>query len=120
MSDWCRVPSTVSNVYATGWCAHAARGVILDSQMQAFNVADELIKDWKDGKFIKKDPIKEVSSNARNSSPIKSLLDQRRVSYITWEDWLYADECERRMGALLGKPREKIYDLKSLLRIWKN
>lgn len=112
MSDWCRVPSTICNVYATGWCAHIAKGVILDSQMQAFNVVDELIKDWNNGKFLKKD------STAKTNS-LKSLLEERQVPFISWEDWCYADMCERRMGALLGKPREKIRDLKSLLKILK-
>lgn len=108
MSDWCRVPSTICKVYATGWCAHVPKGVILDSQMQAFNVADELIKDWNDGKFVKKD-----------SETLKSLLDQRQMQYISWDDWCIVDKYERQMGALLGKPREKIRDLKSLLRILK-
>ncbi|KAI1715399.1 pyridine nucleotide-disulfide oxidoreductase domain-containing protein [Ditylenchus destructor] len=111
MDDWCRVHSEndEASVYATGWCAHDARGVIAESQQQAVAVVDELVKDWNKGQI-----------KPRECQGAKELLDKREVPYITWDEWKYVDECERRMGALLGKPREKIADVQSLLRIRNN
>uniref|UniRef100_A0A915ESY0 NADPH:adrenodoxin oxidoreductase, mitochondrial n=1 Tax=Ditylenchus dipsaci TaxID=166011 RepID=A0A915ESY0_9BILA len=110
MEDWCHVHSQSDEamVYATGWCAHAAKGVIAESQTQAVAVIDKLADDLTAGKILK-----------REVSGAKKLLEERSVPYISWFDWLYVDKCERRMGALLGKPREKIYDATTLLRIRK-
>lgn len=109
MLDWCRVPNDYANVYATGWCSHAARGVIADSQRQAITVADTLIDDWNRGK------IRHKTENTQSN--IAQLLAERSVYCINWPDWKYIDKCERRMGALLCKPREKLHDMITFLRI---
>jgi len=108
MSDWCRVPNTKSNVYATGWCSHNARGIIADSQDQAYLVADQLVAD------LENNTIKVKGANGA-----RELLEKRNVPFISWEDWEYIDGCEKRMGALLGKPREKILELPYFFRIKK-
>jgi hypothetical protein len=73
MTDWCRVPSDSASVYATGWCSHAARGVIADSQQQAYSSADEIIKDWNCGNVRRK-----------CSPSTKELLVSRNVPFIDW------------------------------------
>ena len=48
MTDPFRVRMTAkdkANVYAVGWCAHGAKGVIVDSQLQSTIVAEEIAKD---------------------------------------------------------------------------
>lgn len=65
-------------MYATGWCAHDAKGVIAESQQQAMAVIDELTKDWKEGRIKPK--------NQPESG--QELLDKRKVPYVTWSDWL--------------------------------
>ena len=124
MTDWCRVPEERASVYTTGksslrhshpsslqatvylgWCAGVARGVIAESQNQSFAVVDEMLHDWENGR-IRRNP---------KAQGAKHLLTQRNVRYITWEDWKYIDECERKAGAKLGKPREKLIDYRSLL-----
>ncbi|KAL3070649.1 hypothetical protein niasHT_032439 [Heterodera trifolii] len=115
MSDWCRVISDrQALVYATGWCSHEARGLIADSQQQAYAVADQLADDWETGQIGGRQTVGEA--NERRAMT-KQLLTDRKVSFINWDDWRYIDKCERRMGAILGKSREKITDVSTLLRI---
>lgn len=107
MIDWCRVPDNNANVYATGWCSNAAYGPIANSQRQAISVANEIVNDWNCGKIKHKN--KKLN--------IEKILSERNVEFVSWSDWKYIDECERRMGVLLGKPREKIKDIIALLKI---
>lgn len=107
MLDWCRVPNKHAKVYATGWCSHTARGLIADSQRQAITVADELANDWNCGKIRHKG----------ETFNIEELLVAQGIEYVSWSDWKYIDKCERQMGALLNKPREKLNDIITLLKI---
>lgn len=104
MSDWCRVPNEKSKVYATGWCAHNPIGVIATTQTQAIVVAEELVADWR-------------KSPETSKSGSQQRLEERKIPYITFDDWQYIEECEKRMGRILGKAREKITDVNSFLRI---
>uniref|UniRef100_A0A183C1B1 Elongin-C n=1 Tax=Globodera pallida TaxID=36090 RepID=A0A183C1B1_GLOPA len=112
MSDWCRVVSeTKAMIYATGWCSHEARGLIADSQQQAYAVADQLADDWSSSERqigIVQDAGGD--SDRMATTKMEQLLRERNVPFISWEDWRYIDQCERRMGAILGKSREKITD----------
>lgn len=105
MKDWCRVPNERTRVYATGWCAHSPSGVIAQTQNQSVAVADELVEDWK------KSPDLEMKPGSQRR------LSERRIQYVSFSDWKYVDECERRMGRMLGKPREKFTDVVGFLRI---
>lgn len=69
-------------VYATGWCSHSARGLIADSQQQAYAVADQLADDWLDGRLS---PISGDGDNAATKErPVEQLLNARNVPYISW------------------------------------
>uniref|UniRef100_A0A914LEY8 FAD/NAD(P)-binding domain-containing protein n=1 Tax=Meloidogyne incognita TaxID=6306 RepID=A0A914LEY8_MELIC len=115
MIDWCRVPKENSLVYATGWCSHAARGLIADSQQQAYSVADQIYEDLNKINSTK-NSIQKMSARTQ----IEQKLCSRGVEFINWDDWKYIDECERRMGAILGKTREKMSEISSILRIMRN
>ena len=105
MTDWCRVTSNVSKVYATGWCAHNPSGVIAQTQSQAVAVADEIAKDFKNYS----------SDHPRSGSVTK--LRERQVAFLTFSDWKYIDECERMMGRILGKLREKIQNVSEFVKL---
>ncbi|KAL7071946.1 hypothetical protein ACQ4LE_008573 [Meloidogyne hapla] len=115
MIDWCRVPNEKALVYATGWCSHAARGLIADSQQQAYSVADQIYED-----LSKNYSTKNITKEMPARTQIEQKLRSREVEFINWDDWKYIDECERRMGAILGKTREKMTEISSILRIMRN
>ena len=105
MKDWCRVASDISKVYATGWCAHNPSGVIAQTQSQAVAVADEIAKD-----------LKNYSSDGQRPGSV-SKLEERKVAFLTFSDWKYVDECERMMGRILGKLREKIQNVSEFVKL---
>lgn len=38
--------TTLKNVYASGWAATGAKGVLASTMMDAYGVADTIISDW--------------------------------------------------------------------------
>uniref|UniRef100_A0AC34QJW3 NADPH:adrenodoxin oxidoreductase, mitochondrial n=1 Tax=Panagrolaimus sp. JU765 TaxID=591449 RepID=A0AC34QJW3_9BILA len=105
LSDWCRIPSDNCKVYATGWCAHNPNGVIAQTQSQAVAVADEIAKDF--AQYSKKDN--------KNGSELR--LQSRKVPFLSFNDWKYVDECEKMMGRILGKLREKIQNVPEFIKL---
>ncbi|CAK5050266.1 unnamed protein product [Meloidogyne enterolobii] len=79
MIDWCRVPNENSLVYATGWCSHAARGLIADSQQQAYSVADQIYEDLNKINSTK-NSVKKMSARTQ----IQQKLCSRGVEFINW------------------------------------
>ncbi|CEF61065.1 NADPH:adrenodoxin oxidoreductase, mitochondrial [Strongyloides ratti] len=106
MKDFYRVDN--SNIdtdcltYATGWCIHGAKGVIASTQADAFGVAGELYNDLCNNKFGEK-------------KGIKTLLNNRKIRYINWDDWKKIDEKEIELGKVYGKEREKLQNVLEVL-----
>ncbi|CAL2040876.1 unnamed protein product [Caenorhabditis brenneri] len=105
MKDHCRVNMSLScpaNVYATGWCAHGPRGVIVDTQQQSIFVADQITADFAHNR-------KSVASG------VGMLLAERKVPFISWDAWKLIDQQERDQGKLTGKIREKFTTFEKFL-----
>lgn len=105
MKDHCRVNMSLScpaNVYATGWCAHGPRGVIVDTQQQSIFVADQISADFAHNR-------KSVASG------VGMLLAERKVPFISWDAWKLIDHQERDQGKLTGKIREKFTTFEKFL-----
>uniref|UniRef100_A0A0K0F0U2 NADPH:adrenodoxin oxidoreductase, mitochondrial n=1 Tax=Strongyloides venezuelensis TaxID=75913 RepID=A0A0K0F0U2_STRVS len=106
MIDYCRVDNssidTECQTYATGWCAHGAKGVIANTQADAFTVAGELFNDLSNNKFGEK-------------TGVKSLLESRNIRYVSWDDWRKVDQKEIELGKKYGKEREKLQNIFEVL-----
>uniref|UniRef100_A0A1I7TE43 NADPH:adrenodoxin oxidoreductase, mitochondrial n=1 Tax=Caenorhabditis tropicalis TaxID=1561998 RepID=A0A1I7TE43_9PELO len=105
MKDHCRVNMDIScpaNVYATGWCAHGPRGVIVDTQQQSIFVADQIASDF--------------AHNRKRIAPgIELILKERKIPFISWDAWKLIDQQERDKGKLTGKIREKFTTFEKFL-----
>nr|CAD7456832.1 unnamed protein product [Timema tahoe] len=97
-------------LYSAGWLATGPMGVILSTMNNAFTVAQTIAKDFKDGVV---DPITEKSGFQH----VCSLLKDKGVQWVSFSDWERIDQVEKERGARLGKPREKIVDIKEMLSI---
>ncbi|KAM3721894.1 NADPH:adrenodoxin oxidoreductase [Dirofilaria immitis] len=96
MRDTVRVATEEDSlVYAAGWCAHAPRGIIAYTQVNAGNVADRLCFD-----------LQKYGLKAAQITGSHQRLLSRKVRYLTWDDWKKIDEEEKRLGAAHGKKRE--------------
>nr|CAD7393206.1 unnamed protein product [Timema cristinae] len=97
-------------LYSAGWLATGPMGVILSTMNNAFTVAQTIAKDFKDGVV---DPITKKSGFQH----VCSLLKDKGVQWVSFSDWEKIDQVEKERGARLGKPREKIVDIKEMLSI---
>ena len=93
------------NLYAAGWVATGPTGVILTTMANAFHV----------GKLMSKELL--IMGNKAGSTGLRSILDKKGIPIVTYSDWRKIDKAECERGAELGKPREKITDVKKMLEI---
>ncbi|PPQ72895.1 hypothetical protein CVT24_001492 [Panaeolus cyanescens] len=119
--------TTLRNVYASGWAATGAKGVLASTMMDAYGVADTIISDWKNavsgsGTNVAQDVAPEMKHDepemhglpALNSSPELDEIPpevQEAVNGGTvtqYEGWRKIDAEEIRRGQVLGKERERM------------
>lgn len=93
------------NLYAAGWVATGPIGVILSTMTNAFQVAALMCKE-----VVANDP-KEATQG------LLKILNSKNVQTVSYDQWEKIDAVEREMGEKLGKPREKIVDIKKMLEI---
>ncbi|KAF8216548.1 hypothetical protein K438DRAFT_1747758 [Mycena galopus ATCC 62051] len=103
----------VRNVYASGWAANGAKGVLATTMMDAYAVADVVWKDVENSG----DAVTTVSEMhaefAMNPAPADDLpppevRDAVPGPIVTYPDWKRIDAEEVRRGELLGKERERM------------
>ncbi|EPQ53049.1 FAD/NAD P-binding domain-containing protein [Gloeophyllum trabeum ATCC 11539] len=127
--------SVLKNVYASGWAATGAKGVLASTMMNAYAVADTILSDYfaalpgsVPGASVQTIPVSPpepssgdlaesdgaVGKTVMNASPhpedppaeIVELVKQGSVT--SYEDWKRVDEEEQRRGREKGKERERI------------
>lgn len=94
-------------LYSTGWLATGPTGVILTTMNNAFTTADMICQDLKKVNLDEK-PGFEI---------IKQDLKNKNIQMVMWKDWLKIDEYEQNEGKKVGKPREKLLDIKKMLEV---
>ncbi|KAF9035195.1 FAD/NAD-P-binding domain-containing protein [Panaeolus papilionaceus] len=121
--------TTLRNVYASGWAATGAKGVLASTMMDAYGVADTIISDWKEaansgagGTSAALNEAPEMRHDepelhglpALNSSPELDVIPaevQEALnggSVTQYQDWRNIDAEEIRRGQVLGKERERM------------
>lgn len=96
------------NLYSCGWLATGPTGVILTTMSSSFATADLICQDLK----------KKVSCSSKAGyEMLEKLLKDRNIQTVSWEQWKKIDQFEVSEGIKIGKPREKIIDIKKMLDI---
>ncbi|KAG5637314.1 hypothetical protein H0H81_005007 [Sphagnurus paluster] len=89
------------SLYASGWAATGAKGVLATTMMNAYNVADTLLSDWQSG-------ITGDTYSNPEDLPLK-VVEGLRTGIITeYTDWKRVDAEEVRRGTQVGKERERM------------
>lgn len=105
------VPNTdgrvAPGVYAVGWVKTGPTGVIAHTMGESFEVAENLIDDYKQG-------IVGTEQNRPGFSGIKDKITSRIVG---WGDWEKIDAAEKTKGLSEGKPREKFTSVDEMLNV---
>lgn len=97
-----------SGLYCSGWVGSGASGVILNTMNSSFEVAKRIMNDIKCGEID--------CTHKLGSESILNKLKETGVDVIHFQDWKKIDQLEQEMGKALGKPREKVVDVKEMIR----
>ncbi|PPQ86566.1 hypothetical protein CVT25_006158 [Psilocybe cyanescens] len=109
----------LKNVYASGWAATGAKGVLATTMMNAYGVADTILTDWKASSGLDQNSAGESDPQvhdlpALNLNPtldelpeeIQKAVEQKLVTQ--YDDWRKIDQEEVRRGEVLSKERERM------------
>jgi len=106
----------VRNVYAVGWAARGARGVLAGTVLDANDVAGAVVDDWRINAVREGGSEGEVDVLPRASDVVGGLEGVPEVverglyegNVLEYDAWRRVDEEERRRGRLGGKERERM------------
>lgn len=96
------------NLYAAGWAATGPTGVILTTMTNAFQVARLMYND--------------LMSSLEIGSPgwegcLRHLVEFEEIQTVSYEGWQKIDRVEQERGRQQEKVREKIVDVREMLKI---
>ncbi|KAI0631733.1 FAD/NAD-P-binding domain-containing protein [Trametes polyzona] len=115
----------VRNVYASGWAAMGARGVLASTMMDAYAVADTILQDHFPNENVHTTAISESEAEAGAAAaadtveilpkevdgdaiPPEVEAGWREGRVTDFEDWKAVDAEEVRRGEAMGKERERM------------
>lgn len=114
----------IENVYASGWAATGARGVLASTMMNAYAVADTILADSYPEEFRREGGVLDtVEKRAGKEVPVRKVLPEEvhddsvpvevRKALVegevtTYEDWKLVDAEEVRRGEERTKERERM------------
>ena len=89
----------LTGIYVSGWIKRGPYGVIGTNKADAKETVANLIADLRDGTFL----------SPHNAEPesMDSLLKERGVRYVSYEEWQDIDRLEMAMGMPGRRPRVK-------------
>ena len=99
--------SVIANEYVVGWARTGPQGLIGPHKAASAHVVEHMIADGA-GLEARKLPEREA---------IDSLLRQRGVQIVSFNDWKRLDDVEVARGERRGAPRDKIVDVESMLEV---
>ncbi|KAF5313910.1 hypothetical protein D9619_013067 [Psilocybe cf. subviscida] len=111
--------AVLPHVYASGWAANGAKGVLATTMMDAYGVAEQIIADWKTGKSSVSSADAERDHEVHGLPPLNTEPDldslpeevQRALEqgFVTdYSDWRTINAEEIKKGQELGKERERM------------
>ncbi|KAG0743977.1 hypothetical protein G6F57_006977 [Rhizopus arrhizus] len=101
----------VPGMYAAGWLKRGPTGVIVSTMSDAYETADTIVDDLKNGKEMLQGGSKEGADGL-----IPTLKD-RGIMPVSYSDWKKIEAAEFALGERLGKPREKFSRVADMLSV---
>ena len=100
--------TVVPQLYTAGWIKRGPTGIIGTNRACAVETVKSLLEDV---------PRLDTGENKPGRNGIYTLLDERNVSYINYDQWKQIDQQEIKLGEAKQKPREKITSVNEMLSI---
>lgn len=112
-------------LYCSGWSATGPSGVLVNTMNVSFEVGKNILDDFKSGLLNPSNLVNHPSNlvnqnNLLNKDSILSLLKERNVEVVTFDDWKNIDAMELSLGQSLRKPREKLVHIDDMVKAGKN
>lgn len=103
---------TMKNVYASGWAATGAKGVLASTMMNAYGVADTMASDWTTmgGSIGSEVPVLGLTNEDPEMHSLPEEVERgiRDGVVVQYKDWKVIDLEERFKGSMVGKERERL------------
>jgi ferredoxin--NADP+ reductase len=97
----------MAGVYVAGWIKRGPTGLIGSNKTCSRETVDALMEDLGVGKHF--------SPTAPQAHAVDQLLRERRIDYVTYDEWKRIDELELARGRAAGRPRVKLTELDEIL-----
>ena len=98
--------------YVAGWIKRGPTGVIGTNKQDAVETVHRMLETFLQEKI---EPRQQI-----DSSGIESLLKERNVEYVSFEDWKLLDEYETVAGQAKERTRVKVSSIEKMLEIIRN
>ena len=99
----------VPREYVAGWIKRGPTGIIGTNKPDAAETVTSMLEE------VSGDALREPESPEPEVIP--GLLSERRVRFVTFDDWRRLDAAERAEGERQGRPRVKVVRVEEMLRI---
>ncbi|MGH0147208.1 UNVERIFIED_CONTAM: hypothetical protein FKN15_052790 [Acipenser sinensis] len=96
-------------LYCSGWVKRGPTGVIATTMNDSFDTARSVLEDMESGQL-------DTSTPRAGSCALHALLKQRGVTPVSFAGWEKIDAVETARGREVGKPREKLVDVRDMLK----
>ena len=97
-------------LYCSGWVKTGPIGVIATTMTNGFETGKAVVDDLKKG-------VIKVQPQHTGFQEIQKVLESKKIKVITFKDWETIDNYEVQKGEPIGKPREKIPDVETMLKV---
>ncbi|TRM68378.1 hypothetical protein BD626DRAFT_394305 [Schizophyllum amplum] len=99
----------LKSVYASGWAANGAKGVLASTMMDAYAVAATLVGDYNAANATRQPTGEPADADSTSTDgPPEEIMEARKEGRVLgYEEWRRIDEEEKRRGKVLGSEGEK-------------
>jgi adrenodoxin-NADP+ reductase len=98
-------------MYASGWLKRGPTGVIVSTMADAYETADTIVEDLKNGKGM----LSSDDSAKSGADGLTEVMKERQIKPVSYNDWKKIEAAEFAIGEKLGKPREKFSRIQDML-----
>ena len=102
----------IPGLYVSGWLATGPVGVIASTMVDAYSVADEMLREWREH------PSRTLCGSVGYAEAERgecAALAASPYPVVSHADWQRIDAAERERGKALSKPREKFLTVSAML-----
>jgi len=97
--------------YTAGWIKRGPSGVIGTNKQDAMETVSRLKQNWQ---------TSQTPSPKLVQDDLLNLLKQKKIQFVSFEDWKKLDKFELEQGHLNGKSRQKICEVEEMLDLIQN